>query len=283
MPYPDLPPSVKSMLAREEMRVHHHLWHFVRSRERWDALPEASRRQLSDAGWVAPRFEDDPGSGLDFLGMHREMIAHTNHAMVMAADSKWTSVTGWAPIPWSAQNDEWPVPDWPAMPESAAWARRQETVDEMRQIAEQRFTNDDYLETVSLDQLGSAMEWSIHGWMHLRWSGPEPTDPSTTEPSNDWLFVPWSSHVNRHFWKLHGWIDERIGDWERVNATTADLSSAWSGPPGAIPGMPHTAEVRLMRAVPPRRDVPVPMGVKQHIIEGVKSGKPLPWGKGPEG
>jgi hypothetical protein len=277
MAYPDLPAVMKAAMADEGMRVHHHLWHFVRSKARWEGLPAADRQQLVQQGWQAPRFEDEPGAGLDFLGMHREMIAHANHLLMHAGDAHWARVTAWNPIPWNASTDDWPVPDWPDMPADPQWAREAATVQEMRQAAAQ-LTSAEYLRALTLDQLGTAMEWSIHGWMHLRWSAPEPEVEDDTDPAYDWLYVPWSSHVNKHFWKLHGWIDARIGDWEAANGAVADLSQAWSGQPAHGHGMHHHADKSLMNHLPPKDEVKLPMRVRQDVIEGVLGGGTPPWG-----
>ena len=56
MSHPDLPPTVKAMLASEGHRVHHHLWHFVRSEEDWNGLSQADKDGLTADGWAAPRF-----------------------------------------------------------------------------------------------------------------------------------------------------------------------------------------------------------------------------------
>lgn len=282
MTYPDLPISVKSMLADEGMRTHHHLWHFVRSEERWNELPEADRQQLISLNWQAPQFETEPGSGLDFLGMHREMIAHVNHAMMVAGDPNWPSVVGWDPIPWDSDDADWPVPEWPEMPEEGAWARAEETIEAMRTLVTDRFRNEEYLRRVSLDQLGTAMEFSIHGWMHLRWSTTPPLVADQSDPANDWLAAPWSSHVNKHFWKLHGWIDERIDDWAKANDVVADLAGAWSGPSTGSHHGHHTADKALLNHIPSRQTMPIPMSAKATIIEGVLEGGTPPWGKQPE-
>ena len=282
MTYPDLPISVKSMLADEGMRTHHHLWHFVRSEERWNHLPQAAQEQLIELGWQAPRFETEPGSGIDFLGMHREMIAHVNHAMMAANDPNWPSVVGWDPIPWESDHTSWPVPDWQDMPEEGEWARAEATVEEMKVLVADRFRNKDYLRRVSLDQLGTAMEFSIHGWMHLRWSATPLEFENEADVDNDWLAAPWSSHVNKHFWKLHGWIDERIDDWASANEVEADLSNSWSGPSAGGHHGHHTAEAGLLKHIPSRKLMPIPMSAKVTIIEGVLEGGTPPWGEQPE-
>ena len=279
MSYPDLPVMVKTMLANEQVRTHHHLWHFVRNRDDWEGLPPANRAQLKAR--TPPRFEEDSGSGTDFLGMHRQMIEMTNRAMSSAGDPNWPRVVGWDPIPWVDNDTDWPVPAWqtdpPPWADEARWkrfteiARRErgaERVGEMRQIA-QTLQDPARLRGMTLDELGRAIEWSIHGWMHIRWSGSPHDNGFSSDVSNDWLFVPWSSHVNKHFWKLHGWIDDRIGDWESATGQAADLSKAWAGPPGILPGMRHSADVKLLSHLPPRQEVPLPMQVKRHIVEGL--------------
>ena len=281
MSYPDLPVTVKSMLANEQVRTHHHLWHFVRNRENWEGLPATAQVQLGAGGWAAPRFEGNPGSGIDFLGMHREMIHMTNVAMAHAGDSNWPKVLGWDPIPWRDDDSDWPVPTWQQTPPSWAsqeqWdrftaiavrARSAERIEEMKEVAA-TVRDPQRLRQMTLDQLGTDVEWSIHGWMHIRWSGSPHPDGFSTDVSNDWLFVPWSSHVNKHFWKVHGWIDECITAWEAATGQTANFSDAWSGPPGTLPSMRHSADVKLLSHIPRREDVPLPMQVKQHIVEGL--------------
>lgn len=276
---------VRMMLANEAHRTHHHLWHFVRNRESWQALPAEARSQLTTAGWAAPRFEEEPGSGIDFLGMHRQMIAMVDTALAAAGDPNWPRVAGWDPIPWVEDDSDWPVPDWqsqrPPWASADQWARftdialrarAAERVQQMRATAT-ILRDPSRLRTMTLDELGSAMEWSIHGWMHIRWSGSPHGEEFSPDVNNDWLFVPWSSHVNKRFWKLHGWIDDRIGDWEIARGEVAALSEAWSGPPGVLPDMPHTADFRLLSHLPPPEEVPLPMQVKEHVVEGLLGGK----------
>lgn len=284
------------MMASEGVRTHHHLWHFVRSSDNWEALSPENRQSLQAQGWMAPRFENEPGSGVDFLGMHREMISMVNAWLVAEHDLHWPSVTGWNPIPWEADNVDWPVPEWqqqrPTWASEELWASFTETALAMRssaRIAQMRRITETvrdpgWLRTQTLDQLGSALEWSIHGWMHIRWSGKPHEDSFSSAVDNDWLFLPWSSHVNRHFWKLHGWIDARIGDWEAANGTTAELGQAWSGPAvetsahhahghGDGHSM-HSAEFALLRFLPRIDRVPMPMRIRQDVVESLLDWQP---------
>lgn len=230
MGYPELPSPVKADLASEAMRQHHHLWHLVRRERSWNALSQEERAALQKAHWVAPRFEDQPGAGIDFLGMHREMIGHVNHLLHGAGDAAWPAVVGWSQIPFTTDDPDWPVPPvWKDAPASFVSAKSEEAAAQMIGVAA-TLESDGYLRSRSLDRMGTDIEFSIHSWMHLRWSAEPLEEPFDLAPENDWLGAPFSSHVNKHFWKLHGWIDGRITAWERANATSADLSEAWSGP-----------------------------------------------------
>lgn len=275
MPASELPTAVKRMLAREEVRAHHHLWHYVRGRPRWNELPEASRDQLRAAGWAPPRFEDEPGGGLDFLFMHRRMIDMVDQALAHANDPSWPRVQGWDPIPWAEDDPDWPVPDWPDAHPGAADARRPASVASMRRAVAEGFRNAKWLSERTLDEVGTTLEFSIHAWMHLRWSGPAPADTDSLDPSNNWLFVPWSSHVNPAFWKLHGWIDATITEWEKATGQSADFRSAWDGPSAvasAHNGMKHATDPSLLRFIQSRRLVPLPMLPKDEVIEGLPGG-----------
>jgi hypothetical protein len=231
MTYPDLPISVKIGLATEQMRASHHMWHLVRSQAFWNSISAQDQANLTSAGWRAPRFVGTSGGGIDFLGMHRQMIPHVDHLMAQAGDPAWQNVTEWHPFPWNETDADWPMPPtWPGIDADIAQAKLPQSVPQMQQVAAQ-LIDPVILRQVTVDRLGTYIEFSIHGWMHYRWSAAPPTaDAFALDPANDWLGAPWSSHVNKHFWKLHGWIDARIGDWERANDQQADLSAAWSGP-----------------------------------------------------
>lgn len=284
MAAPDLPRALKLRLATEGVRTHHHYWHFVRRRESWNSLKETDRERFKEARWQAPRFEDEPGAGLDFLFMHREMITMVDKILGEIHDPFWRRVEGWNPIPWSNVDSIWPVPAWENANEDALWAREPTTVTRMRNLVENRFENPIWLKEQSLDQLGTAIEFSIHGWMHLRWSGPQPDDPFSTDTDNDWLFIPWSSHVNKHFWKLHGYIDNRIAAWESATGQLADFSDAWSGPQlphleRQHPGFHlHSVDSSQMRGLPSILKIPMAARVSEQIIEGIEKGGAVLWG-----
>jgi hypothetical protein len=92
------------------------------------------------------------------------------------------------------------------------------------------FTDPVYLRSVSLGELGSKLEGTVHNQMHIRWSA-YPTngqrqirdEPDFRElwddPGYDTLFDEYSSHIGPIFFRLHKWIDNRIEDWAEANAS----------------------------------------------------------------
>jgi hypothetical protein len=89
------------------------------------------------------------------------------------------------------------------------------------------------LSALTLGALGNLLEFTVHGWMHVRWTHVvydlatgEPIgrsslfdiDPRWDDPANDDLGDFYSSHVHPTFWRLHGWIDERIDEWATANS-----------------------------------------------------------------
>jgi hypothetical protein len=226
----DLPRLLKEFLAQRMMREHHAIWHLVRSR--WEQLSETRQKHYRDLGWKPPRFMGDALSGIDFLGMHREMI-DTVKSFVEDRKLDLQQVEGWAEIPWKHDDPEWPMPpEYHDDPDPLS--KLQFTTDSFQREANDRYLNDSWLKSVSVDRLGILIEGGIHAWMHTHWAD-EPwykphTGKSIDDIRNDYLADFYSSHVNKHFWKLHGWIDNRIAAWEKANGEQADLSQCWSGP-----------------------------------------------------
>ena len=105
---------------------------------------------------------------------------------------------------------------------------------------------------MSLGQLGSLLEFTIHNYMHMRWAAqPMGNRPNATPGEHetipekwdnveyDYLGDTYSSHVNPIFWKLHGWIDNRIEDWRRTNGVEEiEWNGTWIGD---MPSMPEPA------------------------------------------
>lgn len=265
-----LPLMVKQMLASSEVRTYHHIWHLVRSERQWNGLSDDQRTELISRGWRPPRFENENGAGLDFLFMHREMIEMVNKHLHHLQDPTYTKVEGWNPIPFDHNDAIWKMPPlWQGADRVFEWAKHPDTTEEYKRRVDTEFRNDDWLRTKTLDEVGTEMEWSIHGWMHLHWSEKTLNNPWDESVSNDWLGAPFSSHVNDVFWKLHGFIDETIEVWENANQKVADFSDAWTGAPGYLPDMEHTAEPKLLIDLDVEHKPLRIMTWKVPIIEGV--------------
>jgi hypothetical protein len=229
---PDLPTELKTFLASPSMREHHALWHFIRAF--WDFLPKARQGELTAANWNPPnnRMQTMPGSGIDFLGMHRDMLQEVREFVAdrhLVAD-----VTGWPLIPWSDSDPDWPMP--PTYPEisNPEWKEPLAT-NTFREEFTSQYGSVAWMQSHSLDELGIAIENGIHQWMHIHWSAApwfkNAAGQDINDIQNDFLACPYSSHVNKHFWKIHGWIDDRITAWANLHDGNADLSNAWNGPP----------------------------------------------------
>lgn len=315
MAYADIPAQALANLASERTRMYHALWHMVRSKEAWDGLQDQERAPLVEQGWTPPRFEGEPGAGIDFLFMHRRMIEMVNAWAVLPAEpgsdhgghgghgghgahgdqggqaggaqehqhKPAQFVSGWCEVPWDHSDPVWPMPvvdlSDPELAAAmggdaavAAFARAKDPAITARyqQRCLERYNNRVWLRTVSLDALGTEMEFSIHGWFHMHWSPKPPPNPNTLDVHNDWLGSPFSSHVNKHFWKLHGWIDDRIKSWEDANGAAADLSSGWDGPPDYFTGTPHSADPGSFDVLGMRQRKPLMMPWKNILLEAEK-------------
>lgn len=250
MAYPDIPAPVKNMLAIPAMRWRHRYWHWVKN-ERFVTHPANTElvQALADIGWSAA-LTGEPGSGLDFLFMHRMMIENVDAQLAAAGDPDWPRVIGWDDIPAAPDDPDWPEPHVEDLDDPAAWPTDQRLLD-YEGIAEARsaavvsqnleraqiLRSEEFLtrDTTTLDRYGFLLEVTVHNWMHMRYSATPPLDGDALDAENDYLGAPFSSHVNPYFWKLHGWIDDCIGLWEEANDAEADFSTAWRAPEDAPP------------------------------------------------
>ncbi|MFG0216368.1 Tat pathway signal protein [Brevibacillus porteri] len=255
-----LPQSVIQMMASKEHRLWHYLWHGLRNS--WEQLTPEERQSILDVypGWQPPRPAldsnrrplRDNNSGEDFLYMHREMIMMVNAVLANEGNPNYPWVQGWKKVPRPGDSD-YPVPPAYSIGDTDSDKFIQTSKTDFWTLfarLEERFMDLDFLRSVTLGQLGSDIEWSIHGGMHGRWSAESPMgyrpDSALNEPVNDiwnqpeynWLFDTYSSHVNPIFWKMHGWVDDRIDDWKRANKIDDyEWKGTWMGDP--IPHGPH--------------------------------------------
>jgi hypothetical protein len=247
------------MMASPEHRLHHQLWHA--SRDNWDNLSDAKKEALRSLDWQpGPKQKERPtgsadlfknGAGEDFFYMHRRMV--TDVRKLDRNIKSWRSLPQPAPLADFAPQRRieqignmdgfalppaWIVPGDVATTHWLADLRQTSTLYGKFQAWERQYTDPDFLATVSLGELGSRIEFSIHNWMHMRWASvtrdfssdplkrgipiPEGRQPLDFDgkwfaPEYDHLGETFSSHVNPIFWRLHGWVDDRIDDWFRAH------------------------------------------------------------------
>lgn len=253
----NFPQKVIEFMGSRKMRYHHFLWHNIR--ENWLLLKAETQYALTKLGWAPPRPSlaykpdgtgialEENGSGEDFFYMHRQMVIQTNK---MVADTDYERIVGWKHCPY---------PGDPKMPVSANYESGDPIMNAMLTEAKRDdfFWSDiqpndalledpDFLRSVSLAKLGSLVEYTVHKWMHLRFSDPGTVGlrfTSTVNPTPDidtkwdnlgyrWLGDTYSSHVHPTFWKIHGWVDDHIDLWRKANGLeTITWEGTWQNGP----------------------------------------------------
>lgn len=258
-----LPEAVRAHFADREHRLHHAVWHALRNN--WLSLPPGKRSAVVKLGWEPPRPArvlgkqgvKNPivgnGSGEDFLYFHREMMVVFRRMMAAAG----AAAVDWDTIPEPGDPDNpvppaWAILDDPTLERRVAALKTDEYYWSRMRWWDQCFKDPTYLSTLTLGQLGSFIEFSVHNDMHMRWSA-APHDPQTNallpkgrpqadtgerwdDPKYDWLGEFYASHVNPFFWRLHGWIDDRINDWFEAHRSEIEFVErkgiSWFKPDG---------------------------------------------------
>ncbi|HEY5677139.1 MAG TPA: hypothetical protein VIR81_10145, partial [Myxococcales bacterium] len=139
-----LPTRVRNFWGLDARRKHHATWHYVRG---WTRLPGPEQADWAAKGRKPPRDDASPGSGIDFLGMHRQMVAHQQAALKLAKDPLYTIAAGWAPVPFDHADPDWPMPA-VAGPPFVSSEKAQAATDGWKDIIARRFENDAWLATV---------------------------------------------------------------------------------------------------------------------------------------
>lgn len=248
-----------SMVASRHHRLHHLVWHTLRNAWADDsAIPPPVKAKITALGWGPPRpvlsAVGDPlfanGSGEDFLFMHRQMVNEINRALKEAgkrAIAPWSAIPPPGPVVIEPDyGDSAPAFTTPGNPRGfsvpPAWfpsdpMQSQRLVDlkdpsfywSRMRWWDRQYKDPAYLSTLTLGELGTLLEWTVHNDMHMRWaSAPRhpqtqdiipdgrpdwDIDPLWDDPNYDHLGEQYSSHVNPVFWRLHGWVDARVEDW----------------------------------------------------------------------
>ncbi|SHF39572.1 hypothetical protein SAMN05444392_12029 [Seinonella peptonophila] len=240
-----LPQTIVDHYADEVHRYHHLVWHVLRNS--WYTLDASYREEIRKLDWQVwgNRYAIGPnaiinGSGEDFLFFHRQMVA--DYRMMMT--QKGERMIEWESLPKPGESEApdatiddfsnrvppiWEIPCAPAYRSRISVIKTDDFYWNRLCWLDYQFKNPAYLATLTLGELGSLLEFSVHNDLHLRWSN-IPRDPITNEivptgrhdadfdsrwndPKYDWLGEFFSSHVNPIFWRLHGWVDDRIEDW----------------------------------------------------------------------
>ncbi|WP_414588465.1 hypothetical protein [Scytonema sp. PCC 10023] len=244
VPY-QLPEKVLMHFADRLHRLHHAVWHGIRSS--WNDLTQDERDAITALDWqidgdrvalYTSREKTRPvitnGSGEDFLFFHRQMV--TQYQKLMAESGaepiQWVEIPqpgAGGPTSPNTVPSPWAVPRSRNFEQRLAALKTNEFYWSRMRWWDYQFKDSTYLSTLTLGELGALIEFSVHNDMHIRWSA-APRDPDTNEllplgrpdheitpkwdnPRYDWLGEFYSSHVNPVFWRLHGWIDDRIEDW----------------------------------------------------------------------
>ena len=244
-----LPEKVTGYFAERVHRLHHVVWHGIRNY--WNDLKESERYEIVELGWringdraalVSDAERTRPlignASGEDFLFFHRQMVRKYRQ---LSADAGVTPIR-WReiPQPGSLSKDfptvvpaAWAISDYPFLERRFKSLKTDGFFWSRMRWWDSEYKNQKYLATLTLGELGSLIEFSVHNDMHMRWSElardpltnaplvlgrPEyDFSPKWDKPKYNWLGEFYSSHVNPAFWGLHGWIDDRIDDWYRAH------------------------------------------------------------------
>lgn len=248
-----VPAAARVMWAERQRRIHHYLWHTIRNG--WEWFEQVDREAITEWGWAPPRpalIRQPNGqrqinltnhSGEDFLYMHRQMIFAMNLKLSEISDPAYPQVEPWAKLP-GADDPEYPVPaPWDTGDAGfnayLAESKNDAFFADVMQKWETEYRSVDYLQSVSLGELGARIEFTIHNRMHIRWCremegrpdtnsvDPDSIEPAWDVPAYNWLADTYSSHVNDVFWKIHGWVDACIDAWADANGITGGIQ--WIG------------------------------------------------------
>lgn len=264
------PKQVIEMLASRPHRMHHYIWHQVRSS--WHYYPAEIKTEITRLGWNPPRpafYEGDilaldNYSGEDFLYMHRQMIGQVNEMLARINDPNYPKIEPWQSLPVPTDSG-FPVPPaWDTgKPDSNLGLSRLKSNDyffQVMQLWEKYYLLEDNLRRLSLGQLGALLEFTIHNRMHMRWAAqpagdrpePDPTNPEAIpvewdDPSYNYLGDTYSSHVNPIFWYLHGWVDRCIDRWQQAKSLDKiNWVGTWVGKLPPVPQITPSNFIGLM-------------------------------------
>lgn len=265
---PRMPQEMITWMQGAEWGGHHDQWHFERRWDFWTALANRGNDEVNEMlayakqmGWSRAKLQEgEPGSGEDFLMMHRAMIIILSQIFPQHTHF----LRGWVTPPRDPSDTEDPVPGGdPFDPSQSAAADRIER-------SATSFTGDDdyglFIETKLRPLSGEPLRRSsdpqagIHNYLHNRW-----TDRTSDINIGD----PKVNLFNHRFWKLHGWIDHQWWRFRHAHGFDDNNSQYKSAVQSYIDMMSgHGAHHAKLRAAAAKRlVVPRPSGFQHSFRE----------------
>jgi hypothetical protein len=178
---------------------------------------------MQKKGWTRAAVQEGaPGSGLDFLAMHRVMVRTLRDRFPASA----ALFAGWTAVPTTATTDD-PLPSDNPISTAAFWDSMNGAISRV-QTNPTSFANDDalgiYIETqhrpTDADPTARSTEpgAGLHTYIHLRFDD----DHSPIRMQR------FSRNIeNQTFWRLHGWIDEVWTAWRKSKGLDDATDSAY--------------------------------------------------------
>lgn len=170
----------------------------------------------------APVQEGEPGSGLDFLAMHRAMLGTLRDRFPAHADL----FKGWATIPTEATADD-PLAAPNAVAASAFWDTMKTAISRLETNLGSFATEDElglYIETqhrpTAQDPLARATDKTtgVHTYVHVRFD----------DPRSPIRMQRFSRNVeSQTFFRLHGWVDRLWTQWRAAKGLNDETDAAY--------------------------------------------------------
>jgi hypothetical protein len=171
-------------------------------------------------GWTrAAVQEGDPGSGLDFLAMHRAMLGTLRNRFPQNA----SLFAGWSTVPTESTADD------PLVANAAAFKSTMKTAITRLETNLASFTSDDelglYIETqhrpTATDPLARSPDLTtgVHTYVHVRFD--DPKSPIRMQRFN-------RNIESQTFFRLHGWVDRLWTQWRQLNGRNDATDTAYT-------------------------------------------------------
>jgi hypothetical protein len=191
-----MPMDFRAYVRKNRMGFMHDKWHSEHTWEHRSVLPGSMERWKCNGFKRHPRQMGDPGSGLDFLAMHRLMVQDARAKFPQYA----AALAGWDEVPTSVFDGSNPVPKFLKVPFDLFMLRKLNRLSD-KNLAD--FQSEDELGQYlwnDLSKFPAPAEFrAIHFYIHLRFT--DPFDDQTN------LARETQNMENKYFWRLHGWID----------------------------------------------------------------------------